>query len=147
MGSRRDIILVEPATVTVVLRRLSADHVSAVDQRKKSLMVVSVVKLQEPLESLRQAIELCGGFEGVGRDDKSASPAPPIQGSRARPDSVSEPLPLSASVCGIAGVHAGCMIRLATLVTSFLGMSLMRNMLRFVASPATSVVLPLASAL
>jgi len=33
-------------------------------------MVVSVVKLQEPLESLRQAIELCGGLEGVGRDDK-----------------------------------------------------------------------------
>jgi uncharacterized protein (DUF362 family) len=41
-----------------------------VDQRKKSLMVVSVVKLQEPLESLRQAIELCGGFEGLGRNDK-----------------------------------------------------------------------------
>jgi hypothetical protein len=33
-------------------------------------MVVSVVKLQEPLESLRQAIELCGGFEGLGRNDK-----------------------------------------------------------------------------
>ena len=33
-------------------------------------MVVSVVKLQEPLESLMQAIELCGGFEGLGRDDK-----------------------------------------------------------------------------
>lgn len=33
-------------------------------------MVVSVVKLGEPLESLRQAIELCGGFEGLGGDDK-----------------------------------------------------------------------------
>jgi uncharacterized protein (DUF362 family) len=33
-------------------------------------MVVSVVKLQEPLESLSQAIELCGGFEGLGRKDK-----------------------------------------------------------------------------
>jgi len=33
-------------------------------------MVVSVVKLQEPLESLMQAIELCGGFEGLGRNDK-----------------------------------------------------------------------------
>jgi hypothetical protein len=63
-------MLIGLATVTVVLRRLSADHVSAVDQRKKSLMVVSVVKLQEPLESLRQAIELCGGFEGLGRNDK-----------------------------------------------------------------------------
>jgi uncharacterized protein (DUF362 family) len=41
-----------------------------VDQRKESLMVVSVIKLQEPLESLRQAIELCGGFEGLGRNDK-----------------------------------------------------------------------------
>ena len=33
-------------------------------------MVVSVVKLQEPLESLMQAIELCGGFQGLGRNDK-----------------------------------------------------------------------------
>jgi uncharacterized protein (DUF362 family) len=33
-------------------------------------MVVPVVKLQEPLESLRKAIELCGGFEGLGRNDK-----------------------------------------------------------------------------
>jgi hypothetical protein len=66
----RDIILMELSSVTVVLRRLSADHVSAVDQRKKSLMVVSVMKLQEPLESLRQAIELRGGFEGLGRNDK-----------------------------------------------------------------------------
>jgi uncharacterized protein (DUF362 family) len=33
-------------------------------------MVVSVVKLQESLESLREAIELCGGFEGLGRNDK-----------------------------------------------------------------------------
>jgi len=89
----RDIILMEPSNVTVVLRGLSADHVSAVDQRKKRPMVVSVVKLQEPLESLRKAIELCGGSEGLGRDDKSASPAPPIQGSRARPSSVSEPMP------------------------------------------------------
>jgi uncharacterized protein (DUF362 family) len=33
-------------------------------------MVVSVVKLQEPLESLRKAVELCGGFQGLGRNDK-----------------------------------------------------------------------------
>jgi uncharacterized protein (DUF362 family) len=33
-------------------------------------MVVPAMKLQEPLESLRQAIELCGGFEGLGRNDK-----------------------------------------------------------------------------
>jgi len=33
-------------------------------------MVVSVVKLQEPLESLMQAIELCGGLQGLGRNDK-----------------------------------------------------------------------------
>jgi uncharacterized protein (DUF362 family) len=33
-------------------------------------MVVSVVKLKEPPGSLRQAIGLCGGFEGLSRDDK-----------------------------------------------------------------------------
>jgi uncharacterized protein (DUF362 family) len=41
-----------------------------VKQRKRSLMVVSVVRLQEPPQSLREAIALCGGLDGVGRDDK-----------------------------------------------------------------------------
>ena len=63
-----------------------------------------------------------------------------------QPQSLS-PLPRPASTFGVAAIHAGCMIRLAILVTSFLGMNLATNMIRLVVRPATSVVLPLASAL
>lgn len=33
-------------------------------------MVVSLVKLEKPLGSLKHAIELCGGFEGLGQNDR-----------------------------------------------------------------------------